>query len=98
MFEFSYYQVLTYIVVETGCGDYMVHDMSLLDDPCPLPDHIKKRSLNEKERLIWAPMSGVGGFVYDKDGIHIDASHMKDRQVSFRPLSSCLKLCCFEMH
>ena len=55
--------------------------MSLLEDPCPLPDQIKKRSLNEKERLIWAPMSGVGGFTYDKDGIHIDASHLKDRKV-----------------
>lgn len=51
--------------------------MSLLDDPCPLPDQVKKRSLNEKERLIYAPMSGVGGFVYDRDGIHIDASHLK---------------------
>ncbi|KAJ8313478.1 hypothetical protein KUTeg_008971, partial [Tegillarca granosa] len=38
-----------------------------LPDPCPSPDMEKKRSLNQKERMIYAPMSGVGGIVYDKD-------------------------------
>ena len=38
----------------------------MLPDPCPLPEKEKKRSLTEKERLIYAPMSGVGGIVYDK--------------------------------
>ena len=50
----------------TGCGDYVLKDISMLADPCPLPDKEKKRSLNEKERLVYAPMSGVGGVVYDK--------------------------------
>ena len=40
--------------------------MTLLPDPCPLPEKLKKRSLNEKEKLIYAPMAGVGGIVYDK--------------------------------
>jgi len=56
----------------SGCGDFAIHDMSLLSDPCPLPDQIKKRSLNEKERLIYGPMSGVGGIIYDKDAIYIE--------------------------
>jgi ribosome biogenesis protein BMS1 len=59
--------------------------MSLLQDPCPLPDQVKKRSLNEKERLIYAPMSGVGGIVYDKDAIYIElgGSHaLKEKKVS----------------
>ena len=43
-----------------------MQDVSLLPDPCPLPDKEKKRSLNEKEKLIYAPMAGVGGIVYDK--------------------------------
>ena len=38
----------------------------MLSDPCPLPDKTRKRSLNEKEKLIFAPMSGVGGVMYDK--------------------------------
>ena len=49
-----------------GCGDYHLHDVSFLPDPCPLPEKEKRRSLNEKERLVYAPMSGVGGIVYDK--------------------------------
>ena len=49
-----------------GCGDHTLEEISLLPDPCPLPNTEKKRSLNEKERLIYAPMSGVGGVVYDK--------------------------------
>ena len=49
-----------------GCGDHTLEEISLLPDPCPLPSAEKKRSLNEKERLIYAPFSGVGGVVYDK--------------------------------
>ena len=49
-----------------GCGDFALSSVSTLPDPCPLPDKLKKRSLNEKEKLIYAPMTGVGGIVYDK--------------------------------
>lgn len=49
-----------------GLGDMRVHELSVLSDPCPLPSGEKKRSLMEKERLLYAPMSGVGGIVYDK--------------------------------
>ena len=52
--------------VLVGCGDHTLKEISLLPDPCPLPNAEKKRSLNEKERLIYAPLSGVGGVVYDK--------------------------------
>uniref|UniRef100_H2ZWM2 BMS1 ribosome biosis factor n=1 Tax=Latimeria chalumnae TaxID=7897 RepID=H2ZWM2_LATCH len=55
-----------------GVGDFMVSDVSFLPDPCPLPEQQKKRSLNEKERLLYAPLSGVGGIVYDKDAVYID--------------------------
>lgn len=50
----------------SGCGDHTLQKISLLPDPCPLPEEQKKRSLNERERLIYAPFSGVGGVVYDK--------------------------------
>lgn len=55
-----------------GCGDFTIHEISLLPDPCPLPDKEKRRSLNEKERLLYAPMAGVGGVVFDKDAVYID--------------------------
>ncbi|XP_063445799.1 ribosome biogenesis protein BMS1 homolog [Mytilus trossulus] len=55
-----------------GCGDYSISDMHFLPDPCPSPDREKRRSLSAKERMIYAPMSGVGGIVYDKDAVYID--------------------------
>ncbi|XP_012284640.1 ribosome biogenesis protein BMS1 homolog [Orussus abietinus] len=55
-----------------GCGDLKIKDISFLPDPCPLPEHLKKRSLIEKERLIYAPFSGVGGIVYDKDAVYVE--------------------------
>lgn len=61
-----------YIHIFSGCGDYKIKDISFLPDPCPLPDHLKKRALNAKERLTYAPFSGVGGVVYDKDAVYID--------------------------
>ncbi|XP_042903789.1 ribosome biogenesis protein BMS1 homolog isoform X3 [Parasteatoda tepidariorum] len=60
-----------------GCGDYLIRNIHFLPDPCPLPEKNKKRSLNEKERLIYAPMSGVGGIVYDKDAVYIE---LRDNQ------------------
>jgi hypothetical protein len=69
-----------------GCGDLKIHDISHLPDPCPLPDKLKKRSLVEKERLIYAPFSGVGGIVYDKDAVYVElgGSHSHTNQVRMR--------------
>ncbi|XP_063814808.1 ribosome biogenesis protein BMS1 homolog [Pseudophryne corroboree] len=55
-----------------GMGDFALSEVSFLPDPCPLPTQMKKRSLNEKEKTIYAPLSGVGGVVYDKDAVYID--------------------------
>ncbi|XP_075697838.1 ribosome biogenesis protein BMS1 homolog [Rhinoderma darwinii] len=55
-----------------GVGDFALSEVSFLPDPCPLPDQLKKRCLNEKEKTIYAPLSGVGGVVYDKDAVYID--------------------------
>ncbi|GFO38107.1 ribosome biogenesis protein bms1 [Plakobranchus ocellatus] len=57
-----------------GCGDYIIKNMAFLADPCPTPTMEKRRSLNVKERVIYAPMSGVGGIVYDKDAVYIDVN------------------------
>ncbi|CAG9761928.1 unnamed protein product [Ceutorhynchus assimilis] len=55
-----------------GFGDLKIQDISYLPDPCPLPDAIKKRALVEKEKLVYAPFSGVGGIVYDKDAVYVE--------------------------
>ena len=55
-----------------GVGDFDVKEIDLLQDPCPPPEKAKKRSLNEKERLLYAPMADVGNIVYDKDAVYIN--------------------------
>ena len=65
-----------------GVGDFSVKSMTFLPDPCPLPEGVKKRTLVEKDKSIYAPMSGVGGIVYDKDAVYIDlgGSHAHDKK------------------
>uniref|UniRef100_A0A336M1J5 CSON007342 protein n=1 Tax=Culicoides sonorensis TaxID=179676 RepID=A0A336M1J5_CULSO len=55
-----------------GYGDTKIDELSVLPDPCPLPSSEKKRSLMDRERVVYAPMSGVGGIVYDKDSVYIE--------------------------
>ena len=38
----------------------------------PALTYALRRSLAVQERVIFAPMSGVGGIVYDKDAVYID--------------------------
>ncbi|XP_059180784.1 ribosome biogenesis protein BMS1 homolog [Centropristis striata] len=76
-----------------GVGDFQVADVNFLPDPCALPDAQKKRALNEKERLLYAPMAGVGGVVYDKDAVYIDlpANHVKQQQEEMRPTTELVQ-------
>ncbi|XP_072138476.1 ribosome biogenesis protein BMS1 homolog isoform X1 [Mobula birostris] len=76
-----------------GVGDFMVNKVDFLPDPCPLPELQKKRSLNEKEKLIYAPMSGVGGIIYDKDAVYIDlgGSHAHRDEEEQRPTDELMQ-------
>eukprot|EP00892_Ulva_mutabilis_P007124 jgi/Ulvmu1/4784/UM020_0069.1 len=60
-----------------GVDDFSVDEIEQFPDPCPLPDTIKKRGLNEQERRVYAPMSDVGGLLYDKDATYIDIPDWK---------------------
>lgn len=60
------------VVHLAGYGDTKIDDLSVLPDPCPMPSGEKRRSLMERERVVYAPMSGVGGIVYDKDSVYIE--------------------------
>lgn len=60
-----------------GVGDFTMSQVDQFPDPCPLPHMLKKRTLNEQERRIYAPMSDVGGLLYDKDATYIDIPEWK---------------------
>ncbi|CAL4914250.1 unnamed protein product [Urochloa decumbens] len=64
----------------TGAGDFSLSGVTGLADPCPLPSAAKKRGLRDKEKLFYAPMSGLGDLLYDKDAVYID---INDHLVQF---------------
>ena len=65
-----------------GIGDLSVSAIEALPDPCPTPfmDQViakrtgksGRRRLGEKQKLLFAPMSDVGGVLVDKDAVYID--------------------------
>lgn len=57
-----------------GVGDLVAASVERLTDPCPLPtqDSERRRKLSDKAKLIHAPMSDVGGVMFDKDAVYIN--------------------------
>lgn len=57
-----------------GAGDLEVRVVERLADPCPLPtlESERRRKMGEKAKLIHAPMSDVGGVMYDKDAVYVN--------------------------
>ena len=66
-----------------GVGDFTISQVTGLTDPCPSPaavarergtegGKVKRRSLSDKQKLIYAPMSDVGGIMFDKDAVYIN--------------------------
>ena len=65
-----------------GVGDLGVSMIEALPDPCPTPfmdqaiakasGKVGRRKLGEKQKLLFAPMSDVGGVLVDKDVVYID--------------------------
>ncbi|RMZ70110.1 ribosome biogenesis [Pyrenophora seminiperda CCB06] len=65
-----------------GVGDLTVTSTEALPDPCPTPfaekaiekaSGKKKRTrLGDKQKVLYAPMSDVGGVLVDKDAVYID--------------------------
>ena len=64
-----------------GVGDFGVKEIRRLEDPCPRPnsDAKKKRTLNDKQRLLYAPMTDLGEMVYDKDAVYINLPSAVER-------------------
>lgn len=65
-----------------GVGDLTVREIEALPDPCPTPyldqaiakatGKTSRRKLGEKQKVLFAPMSDVGGVLVDKDAVYID--------------------------
>ncbi|KAI9789405.1 MAG: Glycoside hydrolase 2 (Mannanase, beta-galactosidase) [Peltula sp. TS41687] len=65
-----------------GVGDLKMALIESLPDPCPTPSmdqtmakatgKTTRRRLGEKQKLLFAPMSDVGGVLVDKDAVYID--------------------------
>lgn len=65
-----------------GVGDLSVVQVEAQPDPCPTPyfqqvqekaiGSTKRRRLGDKQKVIYAPMSDVGGVLVDKDAVYID--------------------------
>ncbi|KAF2034282.1 DUF663-domain-containing protein [Setomelanomma holmii] len=65
-----------------GVGDLTVISTEALPDPCPTPfaekqgekltGKKKRTRLGEKQKVLYAPMSDVGGVLVDKDAVYID--------------------------
>lgn len=65
-----------------GVGDLSVALIEALPDPCPTPfmdqaiakasGKTGRRRLGEKQKVLFAPMSDVGGVLVDKDAVYID--------------------------
>ncbi|KAJ9608841.1 Glycoside hydrolase 2 (Mannanase, beta-galactosidase) [Cladophialophora chaetospira] len=65
-----------------GVGDLTVREIEALPDPCPTPfldqamakasGKAHRRKLGEKQKILFAPMSDVGGVLVDKDAVYID--------------------------
>lgn len=65
-----------------GVGDLSVGAIEALPDPCPTPfmdqaiakasGKSGRRRLGEKQKVLFAPMSDVGGVLVDKDAVYID--------------------------
>lgn len=66
-----------------GVGDFSIDTIEQLNDPCPLPnaESEKRRKLSDKAKTIHAPMSDVGGVMFDKDAVYINVpGHFSRRQ------------------
>lgn len=63
-----------------GAGDYAIAQASAITDPCPLPESDRvMKTLSDRNRLIYAPMSDVAGIVYDRDAVYIDMPTRRSR-------------------
>ena len=55
-----------------GVGDFNISEISVLPDPCPIPDREREMKSLRKEALLFAPLANVGVVSFDSDAVYID--------------------------
>lgn len=55
-----------------GVGDYNISEISVLPDPCPIPDRDRELKSLRKEALLFAPLANIGVVSFDSDAVYID--------------------------
>lgn len=55
-----------------GVGDFDISEVSVLPDPCPMPDREREIKSLRKEALLFAPLANVGVVSFDSDAVYID--------------------------
>lgn len=55
-----------------GVGDYNISEITVLPDPCPIPDREREMKSLRKEALLFAPLANVGVVSFDNDAVYID--------------------------
>ena len=55
-----------------GIGDFDISEISVLTDPCPIPDRDREMKSLRKEALLFAPLANVGVVSFDSDAVYID--------------------------
>lgn len=63
-----------------GAGDFDMHSITALPDPCPLKSSDASQTAlkqsRKKDHLLYAPMANVGRVSMDKDSLYIDLKHI----------------------
>jgi len=85
-----------------GVGDSLIANLSILEDPVKIitkqrksdngddndEKMIKRRSLSEKDRLIYAPMTSIGDVIIDSDATYIE---LKAKNIHFTNKSELIQ-------
>jgi ribosome biogenesis protein BMS1 len=66
-----------------GVGDFQVDEVLIMIDPCPLSGIVKRRVLNDRERLVYGPLAEISFLLYDNDITYIDVYLMDKNQKVF---------------
>eukprot|EP00768_Dysnectes_brevis_P002873 gnl/Dysnectes_brevis/2099_a2434_1863.p1 GENE.gnl/Dysnectes_brevis/2099_a2434_1863~~gnl/Dysnectes_brevis/2099_a2434_1863.p1 ORF type:complete len:1140 (+),score=373.36 gnl/Dysnectes_brevis/2099_a2434_1863:54-3422(+) len=72
-----------------GVGDLDMTSVTAVDDPCACPAQKAfaeaklgaapvKRSLSNRDKLLYAPMSDVGELLYDEDAVYVRLGHRRE--------------------
>ena len=69
-----------------GVGDFDIHQLNALDDPCAAVAKKAKHHL-QRDKKIYAPMTDIGETIYDADGIYLS---LRPKDIQYTDVSQAL--------